>query len=51
MTSLVDNQVEAAEKEWLDLWKRGPSRLRWTKVPLQVGDSAPDLNCKTHPEK
>ena len=43
MTSLVDNQIEAAEKEWLDLWKRGPSRLRWTKVPLQVGDSAPDF--------
>jgi len=43
MTSLVDNQIEAAEKEWLDLWKQGPSRLRWTKVPLQVGDSAPDF--------
>jgi len=43
MTSLVDNQIEAAEKEWLDLWKQGPSRLRWTKVPLQVGDLAPDF--------
>ena len=43
MASLVDNQIEAAEKEWLDLWKQGPSRLRWTKVPLQVGDLAPDF--------
>ena len=43
MTSLVDNQIEAAEKEWLALWKQGPSRLRWTKVPLQVGDLAPDF--------
>ena len=43
MTSLVDNQIEAAEKEWLDLWKQGPSRLRWTQVPLQVGDLAPDF--------
>ena len=50
MTSLVDNQIKAAEKEWLDLWKQGPSRLRWTKVPLQVGDLAPDFECKTHPE-
>ena len=24
MTSLVDNQIEAAEKEWLELWKKGP---------------------------
>jgi len=43
MASLVDNQSEAAEKEWLDLWRHGPSRLRWTKVPLQVGDLAPDF--------
>ena len=37
MTSLVDKQIEAAEKKWLDLWKQGPTRLRWNKVPLQVG--------------
>jgi len=43
MTSLVDNQIEAAEKEWLELWKKGPTRLRWNKVPLQVGDLAPDF--------
>jgi peroxiredoxin len=43
MKSTVDNQIEAAEKEWLELWKKGPTRLRWTKVPLQVGDLAPDF--------
>ena len=43
MTSIVDKQIETAEKEWLDLWKKGPTRLRWDKVPLQVGDSAPDF--------
>ena len=46
MTSLTDKQIEAAEAEWLDLWKRGPTRLRWTKVPLQVGDLAPDFELK-----
>ena len=43
MTSLLAKQNEAAEKEWLELWKRGPSRLRWTKLPIQVGDLAPDF--------
>jgi len=43
MSSLVDNQIEAASKKWLDLWKSGPTRLRWTEMPLQVGDLAPDL--------
>ena len=51
MTSLVDNQIKAAEKEWLDLWEQGPSRLRWTKVPLQVGDLAPDFECARHIRK
>jgi peroxiredoxin len=42
MSSNVDSLIEAAEQEWLEHWKRGPSRLRWSKTPLQVGDSAPD---------
>ena len=46
MTSITDKQVEAAEAEWLDLWKQGPTRLRWTEVPLQVGDLAPDFELK-----
>ena len=46
MSSLTDKQIEAAEAEWLDLWKQGPMRLRWTEVPLQVGDLAPDFELK-----
>ena len=46
MTSLTDKQIEAAEAEWLDLWRQGPTRLRWTEVPLQVGDLAPDFELK-----
>ena len=36
-------QQRLAEDAWLQGWKHGPMRLRWTGVPLQVGDSAPDL--------
>jgi peroxiredoxin len=38
-----NDQIEQAEKEWLDLWQRGPVRTRWTSAPLQVGDAAPDF--------
>ena len=46
MSSLTDKQIKAAEVEWLELWKQGPTRLRWTEVPLQVGDLAPDFELK-----
>ena len=36
-------EVAAAEREWLELWKRGPTRVRWTSLPVQPGDKAPDL--------
>lgn len=39
----TNKQIEQAEKEWLELWRRGPIRTRWTEMPLQVGDSAPDF--------
>jgi peroxiredoxin len=35
--------MKAAEKEWIDGWKRGPQRLRWSRIPLQVADKAPDF--------
>jgi len=41
--SILESQLESAEKEWLTLWKEGPTRLRWNKIPLQVGDMAPDF--------
>ena len=43
MSSNLDSQIQSAEEEWLQHWKSGPSRLRWSKIPLQVGDSAPDF--------
>ena len=49
MSSRLEDQTKAAEAEWLEGWKRGPTRLRWTKLPPQVGDSAPtaDLSDST----
>lgn len=43
MTSALESQTQAAEREWLEHWKRGPTRLRWLEVPVQVGDPAPDV--------
>jgi peroxiredoxin len=43
MPTVLETQLQAAEREWLDNWKSGPTRLRWTKPPLQVGDSAPEF--------
>jgi peroxiredoxin len=42
-TSNIDPEVAAAEREWLDLWKRGPTRTRWRTLPVQPGDKAPDM--------
>ena len=43
MQENLESQIRSAEEEWLDLWESGPSRLRWDKIPLQVGDMAPDF--------
>jgi peroxiredoxin len=39
----IETQVESAERRWREAWKQGPTRLRWDKMPIQVGDQAPDL--------
>lgn len=39
----ADQQVRAAEREWLDHWVRGPQRLRWAEPPVASGDKAPDI--------
>lgn len=36
-------QIDAAESEWLGMWKHGPTRTRWTQLPVQQGDKAPDF--------
>ena len=32
-----------AEEEGRTLWDKGPTRTRWSQLPLQVGDQAPDF--------
>jgi peroxiredoxin len=39
----LDSQTEAAEQEWLENWKQGPAKIRWTRIPVQIGDKAPDF--------
>ena len=40
--SITDDQT-AAEDTWIAAWREGPQRLRWDRIPLQVGDAAPDV--------
>ena len=41
--SIIEQQIDDAEKEGKIVWEKGPTRTRWTKVPLQTGDAAPDF--------
>lgn len=41
--SKIEQQIAEAEKEWMTAWEKGPTRTRWTKLPLQAGDPAPDF--------
>jgi peroxiredoxin len=34
---------EAAEQRWFANWMTAPTRRRWTELPLQAGDAAPDI--------
>ena len=43
MDMKIEEQIACAEQEWLEGWKQGPTRLRWTELPLQAGDAAPDV--------
>jgi len=44
VSETLERQVEQAEARWLEHWKAGPTRLRWMKVPLQVGDPSPSFD-------
>ncbi len=44
MDETLEQQVARAEACWLEKWRAGPTRLRWTEVPLQAGDAAPSLD-------
>ncbi len=40
--------IEAAEERWKAGWEAGPNRLRWTSLPPQAGDPAPDASLPAH---
>jgi AhpC/TSA family len=42
MSAEVEQLIEAAEERWKARWAAGPDRLRWTSLPPQPGDRAPD---------
>jgi len=44
----VEQLIEAAEDRWKTGWEAGPTRLRWTTLPPQVGDPAPDATLSDH---
>jgi peroxiredoxin len=44
----VEQLIEAAEDRWKAGWAAGPTRLRWTTLPPQVGDRAPDAVLPDH---
>lgn len=46
VASPLEGQVRAAEEEFFTRWTRGPTRLRWSKLPPQIGDPAPDLELR-----
>jgi peroxiredoxin len=37
-------ETDAAGRQWLEHWRQGPTRQRWTELPPQRGDLAPDLD-------
>lgn len=43
MISGSETEVEYAQDEWRTRFVAGPTRLRWNRLPPQVGDKAPDI--------
>ncbi|MFC6732759.1 MULTISPECIES: peroxiredoxin-like family protein [unclassified Haladaptatus] len=48
MSSEFGRQLDDAEHEWRTGFERGPTRTRWTVLPVQVGDPAPDVTLQDH---
>ena len=47
----VEELFKSAEKEWLDNYKKGPTRTRLDRVPPQEGDPAPDFRLRDYTGK
>lgn len=48
MTETVEDLIGGAEQRWKAGWEAGPTRLRWTSLPPQAGDPAPDATLPDH---
>ena len=44
MADVVEEELRRGEARWLEHWKAGPKRTRWSKLPLQPGDAAPTFS-------
>jgi peroxiredoxin len=44
----VEELIAGAEERWRAGWAAGPTRLRWTSLPPQIADPAPDLTLPDH---
>src|SRR4051794_36818474 len=51
MSDDVELLIEAAEDRWRTGWETGPTRLRWTILPPQIGDRAPDATLPDHEDR
>jgi len=43
ITADIATSQQAAEETWSSEFLEGPSRTRWTDLPVQAGDAAPDI--------
>src|SRR3954466_12042016 len=48
VTEGLEGSIERAEDRWKAGWETGPTRLRWTSLPPQIGDRAPDAVLPDH---
>jgi peroxiredoxin len=48
VTTAIDELTAAAEERWKEGWRAGPTRTRWTSLPPQPGDAAPDATLRDH---
>lgn len=47
-TEALEASTRRAEQAWLEAWIRGPQQTRWEALPIQPGDTAPDMTLLTH---